>query len=173
MRVLQGVWAGCIAVAAGLGCDGDTEPVETDSERTACEGGGAPTLELGLGGRSAFVPFDTGDDIEITQDGAGAYGFGFELLTTGLDTTESVNAVLRVTVGTDPVQDFIALFNLQCDEDLGVAWVATFTPLDDPLQDPVLAEALVGQPVLIDVSLSDARQVVGDDEVDLFAAWPP
>lgn len=162
------------AVLAGLalvGCAGDTTTDGGPTELTACEGAGAPSVEVGQGSRDDFVPYGEGDDLEITQDGAGQYGFSLDLLTEGLDTTEAMTTVVRLTLGNDPSDDFIASLVLQCPDE-GPGWTSVFAALDETLQDETAAMALVGQPIEVSATLTDQSGEAGSTALDLFVAWP-
>ena len=122
MRV---AWLVAIIAACGGDVDGDTgEPLGV------CEGGGAAGLMVGSGGMSGFGGWGDGDAAELTLDSAGAAGFRLEFNSDGLDTNESVNAVVAISFpGRANSETYLAGLSLQCDE--GPGWAATFAPLPD------------------------------------------
>ncbi len=147
----------------------DTGVLPTDA--TACEGLGPPGIELGEGGTSDFVPFADGQDLLIVQDTAGVYGFGADLQGEGLDFSVGLTTVLRITLGTDPSEDFIASLTYACRDD-GVGTTGIFAALDDAVQDELAAQAIVGQPVELSVTATDQEGASASDIVDLIVAWP-
>lgn len=147
-----------------LGCGAEEAPVDSDAP-SACEGAGAATVEVGSGGRSAFVPFEDGDDIAAV-DLAGTWGLQLELLTTGLDTTADASSVVRIQYEPGaPTEDYVGLIRLQCDDDEGIAWANVVAGLPEPWQG--YPGSLVGAALQVRVTVTDASGEAAADEVEL------
>lgn len=116
-----------------LGCAPDEPP--------SCDGGGTLSVELGDGGRQAFVPFSDGDDLPLNGD-----RLSVDLWTSGLDTTAPVTASVRVDAG-GASEDSLAALTLVCSDD-GHGWAGVLAAL------PVGAGA--GTTVTVRAALTDA-----------------
>jgi len=110
-------------------------------EPATCEGGGEPTLEIGGGGRDAFVPFSDGDAVPLSGGAA-----QLDLWTAGLDTTSQVTGVVRIDAGGGS-QDSIAGLTLLCGEP-GYGWVRVLAALP--------AGATSGTQLDVSATLTDA-----------------
>lgn len=130
-----------VLLAFGLvGCAGE-DGEATAAEPGTCDGGGTLSVELGDGGRNDFMAFSDGEVLPVEQ--AGFYGVGVELWTSGLNTTESVTLVARLSVDGGPATPATALRNLLCDDEVGYGWDSIVTPFDDDYQsDPASVDGL-------------------------------
>ncbi len=132
-------------------------PEEVVDEGTECEGAGEPTLTLGTGSLSTFVAFEDGDSVAVTDAGV-----QLALLTTGLDTTSPVTAVLKVGIGGDNA-DAIASLSLQCPEE-GPGWIQVVAGLPAGVD----AASVSGMTLTLDGVATDGREVTASAEpVDL------
>lgn len=130
---------------------GDTGTAATD---LSCNGEGAASLDMGHGGRSAFTPYNPGDDLPIVVGpDSGEWGVTLEILTAGLDTTESVSTVMRVvTAETDTT--YIGVLLLQCPSP-GPGWVALHADFPDEDQAAAGAGSFDGDPAEITLTVTD------------------
>jgi hypothetical protein len=151
------------ALGAIAGCATD-EPTETLSQ---CEGGDAPTLQIGEGGLASFTPWQDGQEVEVVDQGD--LGVSLQLLSTGLDTTEPVSAVIRVTtLGSDG--DAIANLSLQCPSE-GPGWISVFAPLPSAVQDGG-ADYLDGVPATLHATATDQRGISASADLDVVLVAP-
>lgn len=123
----------------GLGC------VACSGEPATCDGGGEPAIEAGMGGADAFVPFGDGDTLEGSST-----GLQLDLWTTGLDTTQAVTTVVRISADGGPTQDSIAQLTYNCDEGVGHGWTRVTAALP--------AEAADGSALDVSISATDAAR---------------
>lgn len=146
---------------------GDTAP-PYDPE---CAGEGAGTLEIGHGGRPAFQAYATDDTVPIVQGaGGGPWGVDLDLLTTGLDTRDPVNMVLRMeTAMGDSVN--IGQLVLQCNVP-GPGWVRVHAQFDAGDQAAVGGGALDGADATLSATLTDIGIDLAQDSVDIVLTGP-
>ncbi len=146
---MRKLWLSCFLVACG--------PEEVADDVTECAGAGEPTITLGTGSLSAFVAFQDGDSVAVTEDGV-----QLALLTTGLDTSSPVTAVLKVGIDGENA-DAIASLSLQCPAE-GPGWIQVVAALPAGV-DPATASGLT---LTLDAVATDARDVTASAEpVDL------
>lgn len=147
-----------LLLGACAGKEGDT------GATTACGGEGDPTLLLGTGSRDAFVELADGETVALLQSGD-QLAVSLSLLTTGLDTSEPVTAVVNVTVE-GHTGNAIASLSLQCPSE-GPGWVSVTAPLPNDYDgaDPA---TLSGLPLTLDATATDGRGITaGSDPVTL------
>ena len=130
-----------------LGCTPDAGP-------PTCDGGGATTLELGDGGRNAFVPFSGGDTIPTRGEPA---GLDLDLWTSGIDTSQPVTAVVRASVDGGPTEDSLASLTLTC-ADSGNGWTNVLATLG--------AGAAPGSTVSIESTVTDWTGVTASTSIE-------
>jgi len=102
-----------------LGCETESYGPPT------CDGGGEPLLELGDGGRNAFAPHGPGAVLPTRGD---PIGLDLDLWTSGIDTTQPVTAVVRISVAGGPTEDSLASLTLIC-ADSGNGWTNVLATL--------------------------------------------
>lgn len=119
-------------------------------EPATCDGGGELALEIGAGGRDAFVPYSEGDAIRRAGDAV-----ALELWSSGLDTTAPVNGVVRIT-STGGSRDGIASLTLLCGEP-GHGWTSVQAFLPD--------DAGPGSAITVRAVLTDARGISASHEL--------
>jgi len=135
---------------------------DTGGDPGLCVGDGEPRVQLGTGGLLAFEPYVDGGSVPLVAGPSGSLGLRLDVLSEGLDTTSTVNAVLRVSVdglrpGSPAVpQDYLALLNLQCPAP-GPGWIQVFAPLRDELQADAAAGELAGVGGELSMTLVDAE----------------
>ena len=71
---------------------------DTGGDPGLCLGDGEPVVRLGTGGRLQFEAYGEGDRVPVTAGPLGELGLRLDLLTEGLDTSASMNVILRVRV---------------------------------------------------------------------------
>ena len=116
-----------------LACSGDP---------ATCDGGGDPALEIGEGNRDSFVAFPDGGTYEGSNN-----TIDLALWTTGLDTTQAITTVVRISVDGGATTDSIAALTYQCAEASGNGWTSATA-----LLPPAAAD---GSAVRIQVSATD------------------
>jgi hypothetical protein len=147
-------------------------PEEPDEEPElsslpACQPDTDPVLELGTGGLSAFTPFAGGDSVALEVDGSGAWGLYVDLLAAGLDTTEPVIAMLRLSLGDDPAtRDVGARLAMQCP-DAGPGWAGVLVPFDESE-----LEEIDGVTLHLTGLLTDWTGVTATQELELVLVAP-
>ena len=125
-----------------MGCTAATDPA-------TCAGGGAPLLELGDGGRSAFVAFADGVALPTSTN-----GLTLEMQTSGIDTTQNVTAVVRIAADGGPSEDSIAALSLQCEsaaDGTGFGWAGVIASLP--------ASTVEGSAIDIEAVITDWRGI--------------
>lgn len=115
-------------------------------EPATCDGGGEPMIELGTGEAEAFAPYTDGD----TFDGSSS-GLRVSLWTSGLDTTQPITTVIRISADGSPTADSIAQLSYSCDDAVGNGWQQVTAALP--------GEAVDGSALSITISTTDANQV--------------
>ncbi|MCB9674614.1 MAG: hypothetical protein H6737_05815 [Alphaproteobacteria bacterium] len=126
-----------LPVIALVACSPDLGP-------PTCEGGGAPLVEVGDGGQTAFVAFGDGATIPTRNTPAQA---DLELWTSGLVTTAGITAVVRIAADGGPTEDSLATLTFVC-ADTGNGWTNVLAALP--------ASAVSGSSLSIDVTLTDS-----------------
>lgn len=156
----------CAFILAAVACEGDKDPTTTTAG-DPCEGAGSPSLSLGTGGQLGFVPFVQGETIAVQTDPGGRYGLYIDLYTEGLDTTSSVTAFLRFSIGEQTeTTDVGASLLLTCTDE-GTGWFGSFAPLDDALQNPIDVVTIDGLDLHLSGNVTDASGKTGTVQVDL------
>lgn len=117
-----------------------------------CDGGGDPFLEVGTGSRDAFAPLQDGDTLE----GSGS-AIEFSLVTTGLDTTQPITTVVRISADGGATTDSVAQLTYQCSQDVGTGWQSVTASLP--------SEASDGSALAITVSTTDALRTNAAQEL--------
>jgi hypothetical protein len=147
---------------------GDTGGPTTDAQ---CDGSGAVSLRLGHGGRTTFDEYGAGEDLPIvTGPSSGAWGVTLEVLTTGLDTSEPVSAVMRViTASADTT--YIGVLMLQCPTP-GPGWVALHADFPDEDQSQAAAGAYDGDVADVLLTLTDHTNEYASTSVQLVLTGP-
>ncbi|MEZ4318873.1 MAG: hypothetical protein R3F61_15265 [Myxococcota bacterium] len=110
-----------------------------------CEGGGEPGLELGDGGRMAFVPFEDGGVLPTRGTPPGA---DIDLWTTGLDVGQGITAIVRIAADGGPTEDSLATLVFSC-ADTGNGWTNVLAQLP--------ASAVSGSNVTVEAVLTDVN----------------
>ena len=143
-----------------------------------CRGDGDGEVVVGYGGLSTVVAYRDGDDLPLVVGADGAWGFVLDVTTTGLDTEQEVNAVLRAGIRGgqvggrsggqtgDTQEEWLAKLLLQCPRP-GPGWVRVFAPLPDRLQGDAPTGGLDGVEVELALSLVDADRDEDTASVDL------
>ena len=148
-----------LAVLALFGC-------APEPEIPACEGGGDPSLTIGIDDGD-FVALSDGDEMVVQTDPAnGAYRLIFDFRIEGLDATDSVTGVTRLGFGDDPTEDYLAQVTLACDGDGPSSYTAAAV-LADEYQSEESVAALDGSALTVDSAFTDARGVTADASVAL------
>lgn len=111
-------------------------------ELATCDGGGEPALEVGEGPRDGFAAYADGG----TYEGSGN-AIDLAFWTTGLDTTEPISTVVRISVDGGSTTDSIAQLTYQCAEATGNGWTSASALLPPAAVD--------GSSIRIQVSATD------------------
>lgn len=159
-------WWMTAALVALVACGGEEAP----GEPATCDGGGAPSLALGDGGRTDFTPLGDGASIPI-ESYNGSYVVYIELWTSGLDTTDPMTVVVRTSVDGGPTADALGQQQLLCDEEIGNGWTGVWAPLPGDLQTEAAAQAADGAPVVITATVTDALGTTVSTELSGALAW--
>ncbi len=135
---------------------------DTGGDPGLCLGDGDPRVRIGTGGLLAFDPYDDGERVPIVVGGSGELGVRLDLLSEGLDTTENMNVILRVSVdgdGSVPAvsEEYLALVRMQCPVP-GPGWIQVFAVLHQDLQGPAGAGDLSGMGARFALSLIDKHR---------------
>lgn len=123
----------------------------TAADPPTCEGGGAPLLELGDGGRTDFEAFADGVALPTTGSPAGV---NLEMQTSGIDTTQGVSVVVRVAADGGPSEDNLAVLSFQCAsaaDGTGFGWANAIATIP--------ADATPGSALTIDAVATDWRGI--------------
>ncbi len=160
-----------LALGTLVPCAGDEDPVTTlPPAATACEGAGEPAVWVGSGGASGFSEFAAGTVVQVVD--SGTYGFSFDLLSEGLDTTAPISTLVRYSVGdATETQDLIANLNLQCGDE-GTGWTQVFATVPDAFQDASTIGDLDGMSIDLSTNLTDQAGETGTHSVTLELAAP-
>jgi len=136
----------------------------TSEELPPCEGGGTPSAQIGEDADGGFLAFQDGDDLLVSDDGGATYGFWFDYRLTGLDTSQPVTVVLRLSFDGGSSNDYLAQANLSC-QDPGPARYSAFAAL--PSQYQSAPEALDGHSAEVDSVFTDGRGVSAEVVVEM------
>ena len=143
-------------------------PADPEDTLAQCEGGDAPSLSLGEGGLAAFVPWEDGVEVPVVDQGG--LGIAFQLLSTGLDTSAPVSAVIRMAVDGNQ-GDSIASLSLQCPSE-GPGWISAFATLPAAEQSHDAAY-FDGVPATVHATATDQRGVAAStDDVSVTLVAP-
>jgi hypothetical protein len=144
---------GVVALGVMVACSGDDV---VDEGPATCDGGGPLLVEVGSGGQLDFVPFADGDEATLRVDET----IEVQLLTSGLDTTDSVTVSVRTSIGGGTTRDSLNTFNLVCSDDTGRGWLGAY---------PFVPEgAVAGDRVLVVATVTDAAGTAASGEVELL-----
>jgi hypothetical protein len=121
-------------------------------------------VQIGEDADGGFLAWEDGDPLRLSDDGGTTSGFWFDYRLTGLDATEPVTVVLRLTFSGGSSNDYLAQANLSCQEP-GPARYTAFAAL--PAEYQAAPEGLDGVPAEVDTVFTDHRGVSADLMVDL------
>jgi hypothetical protein len=144
---------------------------DTAGDPGLCLGDGEPRVRIGDGGLSFFTPFQDGERLELTTGPSGGLGLHLDLLSEGLDTSGSMNVILRLALeGNATVaaaqEDYLALVRMQCPRP-GPGWVQVFAALPEQLQDAAAQGQLEGMAGSLALSLVDKHREEDTVRVDI------
>ncbi len=156
MRVWMAVTMLALVACGSKEDDSGTKP----GALPTCAGGGDASLELGRGGTGDFTPFADGEEITLTQQND-AWGLRLELLTAGIDTTDSASLFINLAFDPPEEETYGASLTLVCDDNIGTGWFAFFAGLPAPYDaDPA---QLQGRSVPFEAILTDAQSTSVSD----------
>jgi hypothetical protein len=148
-----------------LGCtdgpDKDKSPIEL-----LCEGEGEPSVELGIGAGSEFVPIEDGMRVGLDVAPQGGFGVSVRAKTTGLKADATVSVLLEPYIDDAIAGSFLnEAVQLYCQDDgSGLLWgvVVGFDEDTFPTTDALLD--LHGAMVDLSVVVTDSTGEVGSGE---------
>lgn len=152
-------WSPVVPIVAVLGAGCGSTP-----SAATCTGGGEPLAMTGRDTPEGFVPLEQGDPIPV--EGAALY-FDYEVV--GLDTSEAVTVVLRLDLGTNGTDDYLASAALSCT-DPGPARYSARADLPPPFDDD--PASLDGRTIGVATVFTDVQGASAEDTLDLVVDVP-
>lgn len=122
-----------------------------------CKAGPEPTLQTGTG-LLDFTPLADGDPVELVYGPQGGYHVEMAFQTTYLQARDLVAGTLTGRLDETAVFTATPWFQLQCEADVQVATGVRLFLVGDP-------EAVLGQPITVDVLLTDTEGSTLTDSV--------
>jgi hypothetical protein len=146
-----------------LGCidgpDKDKDPIEL-----LCEGEGEPSVQLGIGAGSLFVPIEDGTKVSLDVAPQGGFGVSVRARTTGLKADATVSVLLEPYLDDEMAGTFLnEAVQLYCQDDgSGLLWgvVVGFDEDTFPTTDALLE--LNGEIVDLSVVVTDSTGDVAE-----------
>jgi len=146
-----------------LGCIDDPDKDKTPVE-LLCEGDGEPSVQLGIGAGSEFVPIENGMKVGLDVAPQGGFGVSVRAKTTGLRADASVSVLLEPYIEEELSGTFLnEAVQLYCQDDgSGLLWgvVVGFDEDTFPTTDALLE--LNGELVDLLVVVTDSNGTVGE-----------
>lgn len=135
---------------------------------STCSGGGDPSVAIGVEEVvGEFVPYEDGDPVPVADDGGPGLEFAFEI--GGLDASEPVGVVLRLSRPGEGTTDYLANANLRCT-DPGPARYGASAPWPATWPEPSLLD---GTPITVGAVFTDVHGVSAEVSIDLVVEATP
>lgn len=150
--------------------DTGTPPDDTGVD-PRCVGDGPASVRLGRGGQSGFLEYEPRDPVPIVRGpDTDQWGLTFEVSVEGLDTTESVGAVMWIDGG--PIDTtHLGVLLLQCNPPL-LDWDIFHIDFEPQHQSAAQSGALDGTRVDVSLTLTDHRDRSTSLELELELQGP-
>ncbi len=144
---------------------------DTAGDPGLCLCDGTARVRVGDGGLQAFSPYTDGDALPLSVGPSGSHGVHLDLLSEGLDTSGSMNVILRVGVdGNDSIaeiqEEHLSLVRMQRPRP-GPGWVQVFAALPEELQQAAAEGDLQGVGAHLTLSLVDKHRDEDTVRVDV------
>jgi hypothetical protein len=157
-----------LGIVLSIACASD-KPAETDQ----CGGEDSVSLQLGTGAGSEFYPLEPNDSVTLGVAPQGGFGVSIRALTTGLNTDDYVDVLLKSEIGGAPTGEFLSeSVQLFCQDDgHGMLWgvVVGFDPDIFPDNDSLLAIDGESADLIVEITDGNGKTAAGDVSVIIAA----